>query len=187
MKLTTNTLVAILLSSALSCAYAAVPGSYLGAGFSNPHSGLRGFGGYNFNRYLGLEAGVTDYATIEYTGHTKPNSSLDYSMTVFDVLAKPYLPLGQSGFDFYGLAGAAVVKNKTEMDYIGTQGPASTTNRFHKIRPKVGVGVSYAIPKSKVSTSIEFTHLQGSGDPNTNPHAIPSANTVMLNFTYNFD
>lgn len=177
--------------------FAAVSGPYVGAGLASskfslddtvpqPSSvGLRGYGGYNLNRFWGVEAGVMGYAPYQFKNASR--SSLQYSMKVFDLLGKSYFPLGQSGVELYGLAGAAAVLDKVETTTSGIIKPMTNTDRYHKLRPKAGLGISYAIPKSKVSTSVEFTHLQGTGNPNNNPAAIPSANTVMLNFTYNFD
>lgn len=204
MKSTATKWLAILLAFAIIHQdFAATPGSYVGAGLgysklNTPSQplffqggaskvtqqvgglGLRGYGGYNFNPYFGIEAGLADYAPSKYYGHASPaNSSLEYSMTVMDIVGKTYLPLGQSGFDLYALAGVAGIEDKIET--------VDNTNKYHKLRPKVGVGVSYAIPKSNVSTSIELTHIEGTGNLNSNPHALPSSNAVMLNFTYNFD
>src|SRR4029078_6679873 len=85
--------VAILSLFIVNLAYSATPGTYLGAGvgktqISTPDEylfnvnggpngnttkkigglGGRAFAGYNFNEYLGVEAGFTHYAKSKYSG-----------------------------------------------------------------------------------------------------------------------
>ena len=117
--------VAILSVSTLTgLAHAATPGSYVGLGIgasglktpdnhlfspiagktSRKQDGLGGrvFGGYNFNQYVGLEAGYGLYAPSTYKGsQLGANASTKYKANALDLVAKGYIPLAQSGFNLY--------------------------------------------------------------------------------------
>lgn len=156
--------------------------------------GGRAFAGYNFNRYFGIEAGIARYAKSRYTGTLNNlNSSLEYSMNSLDLVAKTYLPLGESKLSLYALGGAAVVNNSTRFhdggvpvlnDFLSL---AQGTRSQRKIRPVYGVGVGYDIPKSHVSAGLEFKRIQGLDDINTSTNAMPPANAMTFSLTYHFD
>src|SRR5262249_15680656 len=82
---------------------------------SHDRTGFAGrvFAGYNFNPYIGLEAGITKYATAHYNSSLKEDKhtkgSQDYSLVTCDLVAKAYLPISDSGFNLYALGGAALV------------------------------------------------------------------------------
>ena len=50
----------------------------------------------------------------------------------------------------------------------------------------VGIGTSYDIPQTQLTTSLELSHIQGSGNVKSSLSAIPSANMITLNLAYNF-
>ena len=204
------------LSTLTTLAFAAKPGTYLGAGIgasslmttddypfdytagtqgeaSRQRGGLGGrvFGGYNFNKYVGLEAGLAAYTPSKYSATVDAsNSSLKYSLNAFDVVGKAYLPISDSGFNLYALAGGALVNSKTKFSDGGVPAasgfslPAAGSHSTTKVRPVYGLGASYDF--SAVTTNLEFSHIQGLGDTDTNGNAIPSANLLTLNLAYNF-
>jgi len=225
LKMTAIVLSVLSFPALTGLAHAANPGAYAGLGLgasiletpkqqlfqqnNNPHSaasysrgglGGRVFGGYNYNQYLGVEAGYSRYANSKYkgisasklpNGSTK-NSSINYSMSAFDLVGKGYLPIGESNFNVYGLAGAAYVKSTTQykngkvaLDSKVTA-PADGSKTNSKVRPIIGAGASYNIPQTSVVTNVEYSHIQGSGNVRTSPSAIPSADLLTLNVAYNF-
>lgn len=221
MKKTVKLCIALLSLSALTgIAYAAKPGFYVGAGLgasrldtpnqflfnisqtggktSRQLGGLGGriFGGYNFNEYFGVETGYARYAQSTYKANLQgnsTNSSIKYSLGALDVVGKGYLPLSNSGFNLYGLAGLARVSSQTQYKNQGgvplAQGivtPRTGTHTYSKVRPVYGVGVSYDIPQTNFVTNLEFSRIQGSGNMKTSQSAIPSANMLTLNVSYNF-
>lgn len=199
------------LSAVSSLAVAANPGAYVGLGlggshlstqnpnvnftngsFSHSQGGLGGklFAGYNFNQYLGLEAGFADFAQSKYS-YTKTgvgSGTKKYNMYTLDLVGKAYLPIQQSGVNLYALGGAALVNSKVQVNQTGnvftTSGSSSTTTR--KVRPIVGVGTSYDINQN-VTTSLEYSHIQGTGNVKSSSSAIPNADMLTLNVSYNFD
>lgn len=203
-----NLSLAILSLLTLNLAYAATPGAYVGAGVGktqlelpgmNHYSketdgpGGRAYAGYNFNEYLGIEAGIAHYAKAKYLGTaTYTGSSLEYSMNAIDLVAKTYLPFAEKRFNIFALGGVAAVNQSTQAnnggipfidDFIPT---GHTSKKRSKIRPIYGIGIGYDIPKSNISTSVELTRIQGLGEVRSNPNAMPPANMVAVNFTYNF-
>lgn len=230
MKKTAKLCVAVISLSALTgMTYAATPGAYMGLGLggskqetptkvvddlggtdlsqSHKIGGLGGrvFGGYNFNQYFGIEAGVAQYAqsnvkfnvnNVMYNGVLikNLNGSVNYKMTAFDLVGKAYLPISDSGFNVYGLGGVALVHSQVQekanasgqvfgQTVVGSGDESQTQN---KLRPIVGVGASYAIPQTQLTTSFEYSHIIGKGDVETSSSAIPSADLVTLNLAYNF-
>ncbi len=194
-----------------SIANAATPGSYLGLGLGTSRLettnnklnfgaattssktqrgglGERLFAGYNFNQYVGVEAGLAHYAKSSYDASTiGANASVDYNLNAFDVVGKGYLPFAE-GFNAYALAGAALVKSKTEVKANNAVVFGQTGNHNYnnsKIRPVYGIGVSYDIPQTGVTTNVELTRIVGTGNTSTNPRAIPNADMLSLNVAYN--
>lgn len=196
-----------------SIANAATPGTYLGLGAgasrlettSNKLTSINGtttssstkrgglgerlFAGYNFNEYVGVEAGLAHYAKSSYDASAiGANASVDYNLNAFDVVGKGYLPFGE-GFNVYALAGAALVKSKTEVKANNARVFGQTGNHNYnnsKIRPVYGIGVSYDIPQTGVTTNMELTRIVGTGNTSTNPRAIPNADMLSFNVAYNF-
>lgn len=181
-----------------SIASAAKPGSYLGAGLglsqlrasdniigvttSKQVRGLgeRGFVGYNFNEYLGLEAGLSHYAPSIFKNNLVKET---HSLNALDVVTKAYLPLADSGLNIYGLAGIAYARSVVEVKALN-----NTHSITNKVRPKYGVGVSYDIPQSNWGTNVEWSRIQGVGNMKTNAaKAIPNADMLSLNIAYKFD
>lgn len=153
----------------------------------------RAYAGYRFNQYLGFEAGIARYASAKYTANlANANSSLSYSMNAVDVVAKTYLPIGEDRFNLYALGGVAAVNQSQQFHDGGIPfvsnflAPQTGTKAHHKIRPIYGVGIGYDIPKSHFTANIEMTRIQGIGEMRTNLNAMPSANMVSFNLTYNF-
>lgn len=201
-------------------AFAAKEGAYVGAGLgvnrlntpneflfdkNDPHVTSQSrelggvtehlFAGYNVNPYFGVEAGAAHYSPARYKSSLSGNNisvkmSTNYYLSSFDLVGKGYIPLGESNFNLYGLAGAALVHSTNNIK-TNAQGSIIINDTYSKtqnvIRPVVGAGVSYDIPDSPVTTSLEFRHVQGRGDVEKSISAIPSANLVSFNVAYNFD
>lgn len=207
------TLAALAVSHAV---FAATPGLYVGAGAGtsklafpdqtvfSPQSvdtskhltGMSGraYAGYNLNPYLGFEAGITRYAQASFNGYQNNlQSSLDYSMSAIDLVAKTYLPVGDRRLNLYALGGIAAVDESMSwqnegVPFLNDVFPIGNGSKSHrKIRPIYGVGVGYDIPKSQFSVSVELTRLQGAGNMGENPHSSPPAEMVGLSLTYHFD
>lgn len=209
MKTTVKFGLAVLsLTTLIGTANAANPGAYVGLGLGgsriesgnlNKNSihatttktsqnlgGLGGriFGGYNFNRYFGVEAGFAQYAQSKYTIASTVNSSnasLKYTMSALDLVGKAYLPIAESGFNVYALAGAARVNSTQKLTLNTASFSKSMSQTTHKVRPVYGLGTSYDV-NEHVTTNLEFSHIQGNGKNST----VPSANMLTLNVAYNF-
>lgn len=208
MKKVTLAVAALALSASVS-AFAANTGTYLGLGLGasrlntpnlNPnYSGVsykqdrgglgeRFFAGYNFNQYVGAEMGFANYAQSKYT-FSVPGAGVQakYNMKALDLVAKGYLPVSNSGFNVYALGGIALVSSNVKIsetgDAVSSLDSSNTTTR--KVRPVVGLGTSYDI-NSNVTTALEYSHIQGTGNVKTSNKAIPNADMISLNVSYNF-
>ena len=113
-------------------------------------------------------------------------------MSALDIVGKGYLPIGDSGFNLYALGGIARASNTTQFKNNGVSlangvtAPREGTSTHYKIRPIYGIGAGYDFAQTNFGTRVQFSHLQGSGHLESNPKAIPSANMLTLNVSYNF-
>ncbi len=192
-------------------ANAATPGAYIGAGIggtmldipdvtdlsdayisiSQERKGFGGrlFAGYNFNKYIGLEtayavyANATIKASIQDLGITISDT---YSLSALSLVGKGYLPFGESGFNVYVLGGMAEVMGKERVKASGLGvPPISDSQTTYKLRPTYGAGVSYDFT-DHVTTNLEVSRIQGEGDMETSSKAIPNADMISFNLSYNF-
>ena len=135
----------LLLSSAFCatalCAQAADHGLYSGVGMGQSHdkgsykdrdTAFSIFGGYDFNRYLGVEAGYADLGKLEYTGQVPLEATAPY------LVAVGKLPVTEK-VDVYAKAGI----NRWSLDNAN---PALTgTADDSGTDPTYGLGVQYRI------------------------------------------
>ena len=206
-KIVKLTVAALAISATAGLAHAAKPGTYAGLGLgysktdisfasasSKKTDGLAGriFGGYNFNQNFGLELGATRYNTLKaktdnfvYDDVVYNNASLRGHITALDLIAKGYLPFGE-GFNAYALAGLAY-----EMADAKVNASRTVANRTESIRvkgsqdgfaPKFGLGVSYDIPNSNITTGIEASRIL-----KRSSKGLPEMNLVTFNVGYNFN
>lgn len=162
------------------------------------------FAGYNFNQNFGVEAGLAKYGDSKYKNASNlpypgipaginVNQALNYKMSALDVVGKAYLPVAD-GFNVYGLGGLALVRSEVKYNVNASATvagvPVTASKNYSKtqtkVRPVLGLGASYDIPQTKLTTNFEFSHIQGYGNVKTNRNAVPSANLVSLNLAYNF-
>jgi hypothetical protein len=162
-------------------AHAANQGAYAGLGlgvdkvhvgdvspaFYNKHDTQlagRVFGGYNFNEYVGVEAGYNAFGTTKQTvntfyGPVEFKSRFDS----FDVRGKAYLPVMNNTANLYALGGVAYARNED----------------VHAYRPVYGVGANYDVTK-QVTAAVEVTRQQ------KNSSTMPNIDTLMFTAAYNF-
>lgn len=191
-------------------ANAATPGAYIGAGIggtmldipdvtdlsdayvsiSQERKGFGGrlFAGYNFNKYIGLESAYAVYAnaTIKASVQDLGVSISDtYSLSALSLVGKGYLPFGESGFNVYVLGGVAGVMGKERIKASGFGDSMSDSQTTYKLRPTYGAGVSYDFT-DHVTANLEASRIQGKGDMETSSKAIPNADMISFNLSYNF-
>lgn len=103
------------------------------------------FGGYQFNRYFGLEAGYFDLGRSSFTASTVPAGSLDGNLRFrgYNLDAVGTVPLGEK-LSLIGRVGGAFAR--TRGSFVGSGGAvvtnAAPTDR--QTNPKVGLGLQYA-------------------------------------------
>lgn len=151
----------------------------------------RVFAGYNFNQYIGVEGGYNYLGRQNVTVSTEKNVTPAYSTTVSntlqsgDLVAKAYLPLSDTGFNLYALGGGAYVHSGVSAT-VNANGHGVTIApndaSTNAVRPKYGVGVSFDVPNSPITTALEVSRVQGEGSDSN----IPNVDTAMLTVSYNF-
>lgn len=116
--------------------------------------GGRGYIGYSFNPYVGVEAGFTYFPSNKYigTGSGPINYTFNLRQRTYaiDMVGKLTLPLGKldcilANWSVFGRAGGAYVNNEFSGSIIINGMNQQNTNAREKIRPTFGLGISYDI------------------------------------------
>lgn len=151
------------------------------------------FVGYNLNDYMGIEAGVSRYAKSTNQTQTKLpanfKASEDFNIRTVYLEGKIYLPLGQTGLNVYGLGGMALVnskRNNSNVNALVVPVAQNQSKTLNKLRPKYGAGFSYDVPRVNLTSSVEWSRVQGQGNVKNSIKAIPNAEMTTVNFYYNF-
>jgi OmpA-OmpF porin, OOP family len=113
-------------------------------------TGFKLYGGYDFNRNVGIEGGYVDFRKVEksalgYGASSKPESIY--------VAATGTLPLNDQ-FSLFGKAGVAF--SHTKVDGWGPGFSDSVTN--NQTTPMIGIGASFAMDK-KISFVAEYENF----------------------------
>lgn len=159
--------------------------------------GWKAFIGYNLNEFLGLELAYNAYADSKYAGAVMVGNSRlvisrKNSLNAVSLVGKAALPLGDSGFSIYGLAGGAQVNSRMQStgegqinSYFFNSGwiGGSTSASQNKFRLMYGGGAGYAFSE-QFSGNLELSRIQG--DEDTTLKLFPNADALILSLTYHF-
>jgi hypothetical protein len=195
-KITITTLITSTLLISAAELNAASPGAYLGAGAGysvlddsslatkEKDGGLggRGFIGYNFNHYLGVETNYTSMFRTKYRLNDYPGLTIDYRLNALSLVLKGYLPISDSGaFNLYGLIGAAQMYSNSHVNYhLNTYLTDSDSALVHNL----GFGASYDLTQ-RFSTSFEISGF-GEKDSDYYHLGIPQSSLATLSLAYKF-
>jgi hypothetical protein len=154
----------------------------------------RGFIGWNFTPYFGLEGGYTNYARAIYNGRTPTQfSQLKYTFRGYDLVGKVYFPLGYTGANIYALAGAVRITetlNYTDggiplSGIIAQPQPDPGVSHGYNTRPLYGVGANVTLYKH-LTFDFEVTQATSVGNFSANSNAIPFLTMGTIGIAYNF-
>lgn len=103
------------------------------------------FGGYQFNRYFGLEAGYFDLGRSSFRATTVPAGTLDGNMRFrgYNLDAVGTLPIGDQ-FALIGRVGGAFARTRGSFNGTGAATVANPAPTDRQTNPKVGIGMQYA-------------------------------------------
>jgi OOP family OmpA-OmpF porin len=133
-----------------------VSNSQLGAGLTSAgttsderHTAYTAFGGYQFNRYFGLETGYFNLGKSSFSTTTVPAGTLDGTLKVeglnFDVVGT--MPVTDT-FAFTGRVGATYARTRDHFTGTGAVVVANPDASKRDAGYKVGVGMQYAFSQS---------------------------------------
>jgi OmpA-OmpF porin, OOP family len=110
-------------------------------------TGFKVFGGYQFNRNFGIEAGYFDLGTLSYSATTSPNGTVDgrFKLNGANVDLVGTLPLSPN-FSALARVGAAAGRARTTFTTTGPVTMADASKR--NTNAKVGLGLQYALGTS---------------------------------------
>lgn len=168
-----------------------------------------GYAGYNFTKYIGLEASYNYYAKSHYESNMTDvddsasetkivDTSIDFKAHSYNLVAKGYLPF-ENGFELFARGGAAYVIQKVEYKKAtsggGTQAfdvdvnndelatPKLGTTTTKRLRPTLGIGAGYNFTKN-IGAAFSWNHIFGSGNLKSDRDAIADLDQVVFELTY---
>jgi len=159
-----------------------------GVSTSQKRGGLGGrlFAGYNFTSNFGLEAAYAAYASSTAKASIgNISASEKNSLNALSLVGKAYLPISDTGLNAYVLGGLAEVRSQERVTGHNIPASLTGTTTTNNLRPTYGIGMSYDLP-SHMTTNVELSRIQGSGNMKTSDSAIPNADMISLNLGYNF-
>jgi OOP family OmpA-OmpF porin len=112
-------------------------------------NGYKLFGGYQINRYFGVEAGFFDLGKFSFNATTTPSGTVNGRLKVqggtFDLVGT--LPLSEN-FSAIGRAGFTYAKTRDTFSGSGAAVVTNTTPSKREADPKLGIGLQYAFSPS---------------------------------------
>lgn len=109
--------------------------------FSASSDGWKLFGGYNFNKYFGLEATYYDLGNFEDTDAT---SKYTADVKAYDLAGRGILPIG-TWFEMFAKLGFSTVSNDSTLTTLGS--PVGVSASVADWEFLYGVGVGFKIGK----------------------------------------
>lgn len=145
-------------------------------------TGYKLFGGYQFNRYVGAEAGYFNLGHVGFTAHTSPTGTLDGSFRVqglnLDLVGT--VPFSDS---FSGLVriGAQYARTGATFNSSGAVLLSNTNPTEKQWNPKYGVGLQYAVNRDfQVRAEVERYRISDA----LGQHANVNMTSVSLIFPF---
>jgi len=121
------------------------PVTSLGAtvsGGDDSNNGFKIFGGYQFNKHLGVELGYVDFGSFTVTGTLGTPFTAEFDVSAFTAAAVGTLPLNES-FDLFGKAGLYAWEAKASVTGGGlTAGNTTGSDVF------LGIGARFNINRN---------------------------------------
>lgn len=131
-------------------------------------TGLKLFGGYQFNRFFALELGYADFGTFKETATvTAPvtgTAEFSFDAHAYSLDAVGTLPLFSSSFAAFGKVGAALATVEGSPSTCTVAGLACTAAAEEQYVPKLGVGLQYGFAKN-LALRVEWERYLNVGDP----------------------
>jgi OOP family OmpA-OmpF porin len=127
------------------------------------------FGGYQFNRYVGVELGFFDLGKYKFTAQTVPTGTLNGEVKIrgFNLDVVGTWPMTDA-FSLLGRVGAQSAKTSETFSTTGAAVSSAAQLHKHQVDVKAGVGVQYALtPSALLRAEIEhFRVSDGLGQRN---------------------
>lgn len=178
--------------------HAAAPGGYLGLGagvanlqaqqdFSRENErefAGRAFGGFNFNRYFGIEVNYSNFGKTRFQSDYFPALSVDVSLRALSLVGKIYLPLSdESPFNLYAFAGAAQMHGK--YTFLSNSMAFAEESRSGTVATG-GFGATYDINRH-LTAGLEFSgYSDVEAGENNQYMGIPGSGMATLSIAYHF-
>jgi opacity protein-like surface antigen len=156
----------------------------------NTGVGERIFVGFNLNEYFALEGGFTHYAPSVYTVPAEPELTIGnpvgkpaIAQNGFDFVGKGILPIWTSGFNVFGKAGVAFIRQSKAGTFTTTYNEdqdalVQTSGTTTYVRPTAGIGVGYDLTQNWVIDLTE-AHVFGGG-------GLQSLDLISIGISYHF-
>ena len=115
----------------------------------NRDTGYKIYGGYQFNKYIGLEGGYFDLGKFGFTANTSPAGTLngDIRLRGLNLDLVGTLPLSER-FSLLGRVGANYAQARDTFSGTGAVGVTNPSPSKRDTNYKIGVGLQYAFTES---------------------------------------
>lgn len=166
--------------------WAAAGNSTANVGVRSNTVGFKVFGGYEFNRYVGLELSYADLGTFKaHAQNTAANTRAEsaHEVTAYALEAVGTLPVYR-GFSVFGKAGAALTSAKDTMSCSGVTLPGcGSTVSEDEYNYKLGLGAQYAFANG-MALRLDVDRYFDVGDRDTTSEATIDTAGLSLSFRF---
>jgi len=153
--------------------------SFPGNNISTSGFAARGYVGFDFNQYIGLETGYTYLPTTDVTLFTGV-PQFNIKSYAIDLLAKLSVPI-TNVFGLYAKAGGSYLHSNFSNSLAAPAGDSSSSN----IGPAFGVGAEYEVIPN-LAIDLSWMRFSGQSNQSVGESYQPSPDVVLLGISYKF-
>jgi hypothetical protein len=151
--------------------------TFLDKEFTHDEFAGRGYIGFKFNQYLGLETGYVMLASSDL-----PKDFGDVKTTIWDFLLKVGVPIGDSGVRVDVKGGYAHVGAQFDANDIAESAGLHDVSEW-KFRPVGGATLTYNFNKN---LAIDGSYMHVFGDPEGSALGTPNTDLALLGISFLF-
>lgn len=139
--------------------------------------------GYQFNRYIAIEGGYTQFADVKASMDDGVPASDTVSLGAFGLNVKGMLPIANDRFDLFAKLGAM---DMNEENTLAGSGLSKKQHAGSSWTPDLGVGAAYNVNKHIALSLQDVYTFKASFTKNQVKTSIPSTNSILAGVSYKF-
>lgn len=139
--------------------------------------------GYQFNRYIAIEGGYTQFADVKASMNDGVQFSDTLALGAFGVNVKGMLPIANDRFDLFAKLGAM---DMNEEETLAGSGLSRKIRVGSSWTPDLGIGAAYNVNKHIALSLQDVYTLKTSFTKDQVKTSIPSTNSILAGVSYKF-